>query len=113
MATKLETEVRRIIKSQSDGDIKGFMNDLRYGGCQSGLVGPLIYYHDTVKFYKRHKTDISVLLSETLAETGLSVSSLFSDKWDECDPLALDIYNQNLLAWFGFEETANRLYPDN
>lgn len=30
---------------------------------------------------------------------------MFGDKWDEEDPLAQNTFNQNLLAWFGFEET--------
>ena len=36
-------------------------------------------------------------------------SELFGDKWDNEDPLAIDYYNQNLLAWFGFEETMRNL----
>ena len=39
-------------------------------------------------------------------ETGLyAPSELLSDRWDIEDPLAQDTHNQNLLAWFGFEET--------
>jgi hypothetical protein len=34
---------------------------------------------------------------------------LFGDKWDKTDPLARDSGNQNLLAWFGFEETARMI----
>ena len=34
---------------------------------------------------------------------------LFGNKWDKEDMLAIDIYNQNLLAWFGFEETLRRI----
>ena len=36
-------------------------------------------------------------------------SELFGDKWDKEDPLAQDDYNQNLLAWFGFEETLRNI----
>ena len=43
-------------------------------------------------------------------ETGLyAPSDLFGDKWDKEDPLAQDICNQNLLAWFGFEETLRKI----
>ena len=34
---------------------------------------------------------------------------LFGDKWETDDPMALATFNQNLLAWFGFEETARRM----
>lgn len=93
-----------------DNGAEGALDDLQQGGCQSGMVSSLIYYKDTLKFYNNHKTDINSLLSETLEETGLSVSDLFGDKWDDSDPLAIDTMNQNLLAWFGFEESAYRVH---
>ena len=50
------------------------------------------------------------LLYETMNGTGLyAPSELFGDKWDKEDPLAQDDYNQNLLAWFGFEETLRNI----
>lgn len=84
--------------------------DVLYHGCQSGIVGELIYYSDTVRFYKQYREEINELLYNTMSETGLyAPSDLFGDKWDKEDPLAQDIYNQNLLAWFGFEETLRTL----
>ena len=84
--------------------------DVLYYGCQAGTVGFLIYYSDTVKFYKKYKPEIDSLLYETMESTGLySLSDLFGDKWDKEDPLASDVYNQNLLAWFGFEETMRNI----
>jgi len=85
--------------------------DLMHGGCQSGMVGHLIYYKDTVKFYKRHRKDIHALLVEALDGTDLgSPKGLFADKWDDEDPMADEHMNQNLLAWFGFEEAARTVY---
>lgn len=111
--TKLEKAVQEEINHHVDDyedGAKGFLKDLAYGGCQSGMVGSLIYYHDTLKFYKRNKGEINSLLREMLDETGVkSPSELFGDKWDSEDIFAEEQTNQNLLAWFGFEETANRL----
>jgi len=107
--SRLEKHVKKWIKEQAvdyDDGIKGVMKDLMYGGCQSGFVGHLIYYTDTAKFYKKYKDEISKLL----AEYDANPQDLFGSKWDPEDPLALDTMNQNLLAWFGFEETARRLY---
>jgi hypothetical protein len=84
------------------------LEDLLQHGCVSGMVGSLIYYGDTVKFYEDHKEEINGLLAEMCIDTGLSPAELFGDKWDNEDPLAQDTYNKNLLAWFGFEETAYR-----
>ena len=110
--TKLEKEVcRYILDEWSDySDKKAIFTDVLYHGCQSGIVGSLIYYTDTVAFYKRHREEINALLQETMDECGsYNPSDLFGDKWDKEDPLVLDTYNQNLLAWFGFEETMRKI----
>ena len=71
-----------VIGEWSDySDKKDIFTDVLYHGCQSGIVGELIYYTDTVRFYKQYRQD----------------------------PLAQDTYNQNLLAWFGFEETLRNI----
>jgi len=116
--TRLEKAVQAVVNSHaqdySDG-AKGFLNDLMQSGCQSGLVGSLVYYNDTMKFYKTHKKEINDLLKQNLMETGFtSPIDLFGDKWDSDDLFAEDTQNQNLLAWFGFEETARNLaYKNN
>ncbi len=84
--------------------------DVLEHGCQSGIVSSLIYYDDTTNFYDNHKKDIDALLAELMEDTGIyNPSELFGDKWDREDPLALDVLNKNLLAWFGFEETLRQI----
>lgn len=91
-------------------DKTSIFKDVLYHGCQSGIVGELIYYSDTVAFYKRYRTEINKLLSETMDNTGLyNLAELFGKRWDTEDPLATNVYNQNLLAWFGFEETLRNI----
>ena len=110
--TKLERKVARWINEQAkdyDSGAEGVLKDLFYGGCQSGMVGKLIYYADTVPFYKRNMSEIDAMLKDAMSDTGLQPAELFGDKWDSDDPLARDTFNQNLLAWFGFEETARKL----
>lgn len=115
--TRLERSVQKTINGYAEdyeSGAKGFLEDLMQGGCQSGMVSGLIYYNDTVKFYKTHKAEIKALLVETLQDTGYTDPiGLFGDKWDRDDPFAEDTQNQNLLAWFGFEETARRLADRN
>ena len=86
--------------------VESVIEDLQQSGCRSGMVGDLIYHHDTLAFYETHKEEINTLLYDALEITGLSCNDLFGETWDNSDPLALDTQNQNLLAWFGFEETA-------
>jgi hypothetical protein len=109
--TKLERHVAKWLKSYGQGyddGAQGAYDDLMQGGCQSGIVGHLIYYVDTLKFYQTHKAEINALLVEMIADTGSQPAEQFSG-WDKDDPLALDTHNKNLLAWFGFEEAARRL----
>ena len=91
-------------------DKKNIFTDVLNYGCQPGTVGFLIYYHDTVAFYKKYQDEINELLSESMANMGLDdLSNIFGDKWDKEVPLIRDCSNQNLLAWFGFEETIRNI----
>ena len=111
--TGLEYAVKKWVNSLApdyDDGYEGAFKDLFYGGCESGMVSDLIYYSDTVKFYKKHRREIHELLRETMEGTGAkSPADLFGDKWERDDPMADDTNNQNLLAWFGFEEAARIL----
>lgn len=69
-------------------DKSGIFTDVLYHGCQSGIVGELIYYTDTVRFYKQYRSEINELLYDTMNGTGLyAPSDLFGEKWDKEDPL--------------------------
>ena len=43
-------------------DKSGIFTDVLHYGCQSGIVGELIYYSDTVRFYKQYRQEINELL---------------------------------------------------
>lgn len=91
-------------------DKKYIFTDVLHNGCCSGVVSELIYYYDTARFYKQYRQEINEMLYNIMNETGLyAPSELFGDKWDKEDPLAQDDFNQNLLAWFGFEETLRNI----
>jgi len=112
---KLQEHVKEWVdarKSDYDNNLESLFDDLRYG-CPSGIVEHLIYYTDTLKFYSEYKEEINELLTNYSNDTGLSIDELFGelfeDKWNQSDPLALETQNQNLLAWFGFKETAFNL----
>ena len=100
-----------VIEHWSDYSDKNYIfRDVLDHGCVSGTVGELIYYSDTVPFYKKYKDEINELLKDIMDGTGLySMKDLFGKNWDNEDPLACDIYNRNLLAWFGFEETLRNI----
>jgi len=97
--------------AQDEGEeqLQGYIEDILQHGLQSGIVGSMIYYSDTLAFYIAHKNEINDLLTDLIDGTGLPIHELFGDKFDQNDPLALDPVNQNLLAWFGYEETARHV----
>ena len=79
----------------TDEEIKTFFSDLLTHGCVSGMIGKLIYYTDTHKFYDKYYCEIEELRFEYQESIGESLN--------------LDHDLKNILAWFGFEETAYRL----
>lgn len=106
--SKLTADVIDYVLNEWDeyDDKKNIVLDVLNNGCQSGFVGHLVYYSQTTAYYEEHKEEINELLYDIMNSCGTYVpSELFGDKWDEEDPLALYQYNQNILAWFGFEET--------
>lgn len=108
--SKLKDYVIDYYKNLDEDSIMTSMEDLQKHGCISGMIPELIYYDDTNEFYDTYKTDINDLLSNLTQGTGLSVKELFKDQFDENDPLIIDCFNKNLMAWFGFEETSYQLY---
>lgn len=109
--SKLEKKVVNVLLDKGTaGEIETYINDLLQSGCQSGTEGTLIYYNDTLAFYKKYQQEIKAMLKEAMDETGFtSPKELFGDKWDQEDMFAEDTQNQNLLAWFGFEETVKNI----
>jgi len=105
----LQKQLRDIIKNNPDSlqaavatealecgyDITDFFADLLQHGCQSGMIGSLIYYCDTHKFYDTHYAEIEHLRYEL--ETAIGV------------PLQPQGDLKNWYAWVAFEETARSM----
>ena len=108
----LDYYIDESVDYDSADDLLKSMEDLQQYGCVSGMIGELIYYDDTEKFFDKYKEEINDLLSNVIDGTGCSMEELFGDKFDKEDPLIIDYSNKNLLAWFGFEETVNNLYEN-
>ena len=118
--TTLKEAYNEIIESNLNDpeERKTYLQDLTQHGAISGMVGGLIYYHETTQFFNEHRDEILAMLKEMKEETGLDEKGLFGDKWtdwedlleeeaDDLDPLE-DTNNQNLLAWFAVEELARQ-----
>lgn len=95
-----------------EDNVKQQMKDLKQYGCQSGMIGTLIYYRDTEEFYNKYKDEINELANELVYSTGYESLFELIPTLDKDDQLMLKPHNQNILAWFGFEETSNKLYEE-
>jgi len=107
----LEKDVAKWAVDYSEGDVDGVpdaLKSLMEHGISSGMVGHLVYYADTAKYFEKHKKEIKEMLKELSDDTGEQYPQALRD-WDAEDPFADEEHNQNLLAWFGFEESAHRL----
>lgn len=84
---------------KTDEEVEGFAVELMKYGCQSGLIGHLIYYHDTHKFFDKYYEEIEELRWEYESSTG--------------EPFIIGQDDlKNKLAWFGFEETAYNIFNE-
>ena len=107
--TELDKAVVEIVAERGD-ECKDFMRSILSGGCENGTVAELIYYSDTVTFYMSHKRDIQQLVMERMEDYGTtSIADLFGTRFDMTDLFCEDVENQNLLAWFGFEKSLQKL----
>ena len=89
---------------------ESYIKDVLQYGCQAGTVSGLISYNDTTSFFERHKKEIIGMLREIMRGEGIkSPAEIFGASWDDEDYFCEDIYNQNLLAWFGYEETLRKV----
>jgi hypothetical protein len=109
---KLVNDVIDILLSEGDDEaILSQMKHVCEYGCITGNVSQLIYYSDTIRWYEEHKNEINELLSDVCYGEGLPMWELFRN-FDKQDMLVLDTNNQNLLAWFSFEEINNKLLDE-
>ena len=96
-----------IIKRWDDyDDKKDIFLDVMKFGCESGVCRDLVFHEQTKRFYETYKHEINNLLWKSDFN---NLADLFGDKWNPYDPLALEEDNENLLAWFGFEETITNI----
>lgn len=108
------------------------LNDLLNHGCISGMVGGLIYYADTCRFYNKHRHEILAMVDELCLRTGETLQELLthannfplgiSDLEQETFVTGIsglirknaDVADRikNWFAWFAFEEAARVIYEE-
>ncbi len=109
--SKLQKYVAQsILKRIGCYSIKSYLSDVINHGCVSGMVCGLISYTETNDFFLKYQEEINEFLFESLDSHGFAgLAELFGDRWKTEDPLALSVYNRNLLAWFVYEQTCYQI----
>lgn len=75
-----------------EDNLKGFLNDLRYGGCISGMISEFIYNSDTKEFYIKHLDDLESFLDDLEDGIGQPVEN------------KNELLRYTFLVWLAFEE---------
>ena len=91
----LEIEVINSILNVSDDneELKEYMENVMYHGCQSGIVGDLIYTYQCNDFFKKHFEEIFDLYNDLKEELNLELQITATD-----------------LSWFSYEAIVNNIY---
>lgn len=98
-ASNLRLEVLEILENHIEDcenfeEVKNFMEDLRANGCVSGMIGELIYYSDTKKFFIENLDEIQDYLNDLILEHVYSI----------------DEFDYNEIVWVVFEAIANEYF---
>jgi hypothetical protein len=105
---KLTKKVINSILNQGDAEeCNSYFQDVLNYGCGGGNVGELIYYTDTIKWYNKYRQEINQLIKEMRFDLDMTVDQL--NGFDDDDMMCLEQHNQNLLAWFSYEQTCYNL----
>jgi len=115
--------VRAVIKQLGGGkEAIETLGDVYQHGANGGFCG-FTYYTDTVKFYRRNRSDIVAMAEEMSGDLGVDVIDMirhfgcFRGRDVETSCIARALYGNaddpevpNALAWFALEEVARAFY---
>lgn len=113
----LKREVTEIIKNQgTEEEQREFMLDVLSYGCQSGAVSELIYNYQTESWFKKHRSEIMVMLNNLIEDTGMEARQLFGDKWISIEEMeesfSTDIDYEDFETDEEYDEAVDEAYVD-
>ena len=73
---------------------------------QGGSITELVWFSDTIDFFKKYSDEISKIISDFIQECG---SDVFFKMFDIEDPLFRDDSNRNLATWFATQSILSEL----
>ena len=92
--------------------IMSLLEDIQMGGCSSGMVGSLCYYHQTSKMFDEHKEEIEEYISAQLGASGSENIYELIPGLDKEDPFMSNAQNKNAIIWYVYEMICCELNDD-
>ena len=100
-----------LAQSQDSEDAQGILDNILTHGCESGMVNHLIYYADTVEYFKEHEDEIKEMIDNTY---GIDLYSMGVEEFDKLmNILNLDSFEDRLNHTETHEEALKRVADDN
>lgn len=90
-----------------DEKLKARLNEITEHGCQSGTVGSLIYYTDTVKFFDNFNDEIYDMIEDYYGAE--SVLDMLKQHCELIDIVMGADTVKNYLAWMAYEVTCSNI----
>ena len=95
----LKQETMEIINDMvvmNEETIESVISEILTYGCESGIVGELMYYNQTEKFFNRHKDEINEMAHELSDDIYGNPYEIYHNFQYGC--------SKNTMAWWAFEE---------
>ena len=97
----LDDDIEGYSGDTMDEKLKARLNEITEHGCQSGTVGSLIYYTDTVQFFNDFYDEIYDMVESIGAD---SILEMLEQKCEKIDIIMGADTVKNYLAWMAYEE---------
>ena len=111
--TGVKNDIINYLLDNSDNseDLQTHLEDINNYGCESGQVNHLIYYTDTVEYFKEHEDEIKEMIDNTY---GIDLYSMGVEEFDKLmNILNLDSFEDRLNHTETHEEALKRVADDN
>lgn len=107
--TNLEKVVAKDAMDKDYDDPFEYVREVVQHGCESGIVGQLVYYNQASAFYRQHESDIWDILEADRENTGADniLTMLAGMRW--AGNVGTSDQLENYLAWYGYETAARAI----
>ena len=107
----LKEWVSQLAEENAGEDYTTFLEDVTQHGCVSGIIGELVYYRDTTKFYDKHEEEIWERLYNVSDNMGIPPLDVIT-RFRGASQVDTGTEFKNLLAWWATENVAGEILAE-